>query len=132
MKIWLIDDDNITNMLNRYFLEEHYPALEIQSFIYASKALEELQNSANSPDFILLDINMPEMDGWEFMEQFKLLNEDVKSRCRVFILTSSLNPIDIQKSKTYNEVRGFASKPLTTEILNFIRSEKTNQFIILT
>jgi CheY-like chemotaxis protein len=75
---------------------------------------------------------MPDMDGWEFMDQFKLLNEEVKSKCRVFILTSSLNPIDIQKSKTYVEIKGFASKPLTTEILNFIRSEKTNQFIILT
>jgi len=134
--ILLIDDDRAFNFLNEKIIEFEKFATKISSHVDAREALIELKslqetNPPGFPDFIFLDINMPEMDGWEFMEQFKLLNEEVKAKCRVFILTSSLNPIDIQKSKTYNEVKGFASKPLTTEILNFIRSEKTNQFIIL-
>lgn len=134
--ILLIDDDRAFNFLNEKIIEFEKFAAKISSYVDAREALEMLKslhetNSSGFPDFIFLDINMPDMDGWEFMDKFTLLSDDVKDKCKVFILTSSLNPIDIQKSKTYAEVRGFASKPLTTEILNFIRSEKTNQFIIL-
>jgi CheY-like chemotaxis protein len=135
--ILLIDDDRAFNFLNEKIIEFEKFATKISSYVDAREALEELKslqetNPPGVPDFIFLDINMPDMDGWEFMDQFKLLSDEVKAKCKVFILTSSLNPIDIQKSKTYTEVRGFASKPLTTEILNLIRSEKANQFIILT
>ncbi len=135
--ILLVDDDRAFNFLNEKIIEFEKFAAKVSSFVDAREAVDMLKqlqetNPPGFPDFIFLDINMPEMDGWEFMEHFKQLNDEVKGKCKVFILTSSLNPIDIEKSKTYSEIKGFASKPLTTEILNFIRSEKANQFIILT
>lgn len=134
--ILLIDDDRAFNFLNEKIIEFEKFATKVSSHVSAQEAIDELRELAQNnpegfPDFIFLDINMPEMDGWEFMDQFGLLSDSVKSKCKIFILTSSLNPIDIAKSKTYNEISGFASKPLTTEILNFIRSDKANQFIIL-
>ncbi|MBX2903748.1 MAG: response regulator [Chitinophagales bacterium] len=135
--ILLIDDDRAFNFLNEKIIEFEKFATKISSHVSPVEALEELKDIAQSnppgfPDFIFLDINMPDMDGWEFMDNFRQLPAEVIAKTRVFILTSSLNPLDIEKSKTYEEIKGFASKPLTTEILNFIRSEKTNQFIVLT
>lgn len=134
--IMLIDDDRAFNFLNEKIIEFEKFASKISSHVSPIEALEELKNLAQTnppgfPDFIFLDINMPDMDGWEFLDNFRMLPQNVIEKTKVFILTSSLNPLDIEKSKTYDEVRGFASKPLTIEILNFIRSEKTNQFIML-
>jgi CheY-like chemotaxis protein len=132
----LIDDDRAFNFLNEKIIEFEKFASKVTSHVSPVEALEELKQLAQSdpsglPDFIFLDINMPDMDGWEFMDNFKTLPNEATAKTKVFILTSSLNPFDIQKSKTYDEIRGFASKPLTTEIINFIRSQKTNQFIVL-
>jgi CheY-like chemotaxis protein len=134
--ILLIDDDRAFNFLNEKIIEFEKFATKVSSHVSPVEALAELKSLAQTnppgfPDFIFLDINMPDMDGWEFMDNFRLLPHNVIEKTRVFILTSSLNPLDIEKSKTYDEIKGFASKPLTTEILNFIRSEKTNQFIVL-
>ena len=120
MKIWLIDDDNITNMLNRYFLEEHYPMLEIRSFIYAAKALEELQNRVDSPDFILLDINMPGMNGWEFLETLQHSELPPSALPEIYMLSSSLDPEDQAKARNSVLVKGFISKPLEVEKLPFL------------
>jgi len=109
-------------MLNRYFLEEHYPALEIQSFIYASKALEELQNSANSPDFILLDINMPGMNGWEFLETLQHSEIPPSTLPEIYMLSSSLDPGDQAKARNSVLVKGLISKPLEVEKLPFLNA----------
>ena len=122
MNIWLIDDDNITNMLNRYFLEEHYPMLEIRSFIYAAKALEELQNRVDSPDFILLDINMPGMNGWEFLETLQHCELPLSTLPKIYMLSSSLDPEDQAKARNSVLVKGFISKPLEVEKLPFLNS----------
>jgi CheY-like chemotaxis protein len=109
-------------MLNRYFLEEHYPTLEIRSFIYASKALEELQNSADIPDFILLDINMPGMNGWEFL--VSLLHSELPPNTlpEIYMLSSSLDPEDQAKARNSILVKGFISKPLEVEKLPFLNA----------
>jgi CheY-like chemotaxis protein len=120
MKIWLIDDDNITNMLNRYFLEEHYPSLEIRSFIYASEALEELKQGGDNPNFILLDINMPGMNGWEFLDGLQRANISSYKLPTIYMLSSSLDPEDEAKARKSALVKGFISKPLEVEKLPFL------------
>ena len=80
------------------------------------------ENGEHLPDMILLDINMPVMDGWDFLENFSemAMSKDIP----VVMLTSSINPDDIEKAKSHQLVKGFLSKPLNKdkldEVLTFI------------
>jgi CheY-like chemotaxis protein len=122
MKIWLIDDDNVTNMLNRYFLEEHYPTLGIRSFIYAKEALDILLSGTDNPDFILLDINMPGMNGWEFLDSLQQENLTIENLPGIYLLSSSVDPQDEAKARKSLLARGFISKPLEVEKLPFLKA----------
>jgi CheY-like chemotaxis protein len=120
MTIWLVDDDNVTNMLNRYFLEEHYPGLTIRSFIYPTKAMEALFSGLDTPNFILLDINMPGMSGWEFLDKLQAdFNADFPMP-EIYMLSSSLDPLDEAKARASVLVNGFISKPLEVDKLSFL------------
>ena len=74
---------------------------------------EELQNKPDAlrPDIILLDLNMPILDGWQFLDEFKQFN----STAQVYIMSSSNYPEDIQNASNYPLVKGYIVKPLTTE-----------------
>jgi len=72
------------------------------------------------PDIIFLDINMPKMDGWEFMEAYKELRANQKAKVVVVMLTTSTNPSDKERAGQFPDIIGFNSKPLTEEILNRI------------
>ena len=75
-------------------------------------------HEAETPDLILLDLNMPVMDGWEFLDAFSAL--DLQKHVHVCVLTSSIHPEDIEKAKLYAEVEGYFPKPLDDEILDRI------------
>jgi len=72
------------------------------------------------PDLILLDINMPAMDGWEFLEKYKKMDTEHKGKIIVVMLTTSLLQEDIAKAKATPEISGFEHKPLTVDNLNRI------------
>ena len=120
--IMLIDDDNIFNFLNKQIIKIDNFAEKVSSHINAVNALEELKkfsesNSECFPDLIFLDINMPVMDGWQFLEEFEKLPDRCISKCKVYMLSSSIDPEDIEKSRTFKTVKDFISKPLTEETL---------------
>ncbi len=116
-KIWFIDDDDINNLLSERLIGKHFPDTKCRTFIDAEEALNELQkNSTLKPDAIFLDINMPRMNGWEFLEEF----EKLKLPINVYMLTSSIDPRDQQKAHTYSFVKDFISKPLREERLRLI------------
>jgi CheY-like chemotaxis protein len=75
------------------------------------------------PQLIFLDINMPIMGGWEFLDFFNASNYSDLNNMKVIILTSTIDPDDIKKSKTYPNVIDFQSKPITVEMLDIIRSK---------
>lgn len=115
-QIWLIDDDSITNFVNKIIIERNYSSAKIQEFLIASEALKQLQNNyaigAELPNFIFLDINMPEMNGWEFLEAYKKLDPKITDRIKLYMLTSSQNEDDVKRADNCPVIRRFVNKPL--------------------
>ncbi len=107
-EIWLIDDDRIQNLICSKLLNRMYPEAKLVSFINPLVPLQKLLNGG-SPCMILLDINMPEMNGFDFLENLNLREISAK----IIMLSSSINPNDILKSELYPQVLGYITKPLT-------------------
>lgn len=117
-EVLIIDDDPINNLICEKILQIKGISSNSFSFTSASKALEFLaQIKGETPAAILLDLNLPEVDGWQFFEKFKLLN----IKTPIFILTSSIDPRDKNRSETYKDVKGFFTKPLIDGSLEIIR-----------
>ena len=128
----LIDDDAISNFLSSKLIEKEQFAGKVVSYLSAEDALTSISevlsaNVAESPDIIFLDINMPSMDGWGFLEEYKKLPKDFTSRCRLFMLSSAVDKKDIVQARSYKEVEEFISKPLSPEILNFIQDTHSSE-----
>lgn len=116
-KIILIDDDYPTNLYNSIILNEGQLANEIISFEDSMTALDYLIKEKNQlHGIILLDINMPRMNGWEFLDQIQKYNELV-DRVKIIMHSASQNPDHIQKSKEYKCVKGYLTKPLKIDKL---------------
>ncbi len=118
-QIILVDDDPITNMINTKLITRDFN-FTVRAYTNAQESLNYLKAVSEStteaiPDFIFLDINMPVMDGWEFLKEFQKFPFNVLEACKIFMLTSSIDLDDIEKAKGYSSVKDFISKPLTTE-----------------
>jgi CheY-like chemotaxis protein len=121
----MIDDDEPTNFFNRIIVEETKCCDHIRVAQSGREALDYLAQSEApgadhnlfpSPDLIFLDINMPAMNGWEFLEEYQKLSIDPQKIIMV-MLTTSLFPDDMARAKLYPEISGFENKPLTQEKL---------------
>jgi CheY-like chemotaxis protein len=131
-RILLIDDDEVTNMINTSLIVRNFKCT-VKATTSAQDALNDFKDwvpgsQQQLPDVILLDINMPDMDGWEFLNAFEKLPAALSDRCRIFMLTSSIDNDDIERSKKYSCVTDFISKPLTFEKLKYIVSALPSTF----
>ncbi len=121
-KIVLVDDDEHTNFLNKTIIRHARFADQVVAFTEASSALEYLEGEMTGnglPDLIFLDINMPLMDGWDFIEKYAQFDLNGNAP-RVIMLTSSINPKDEQRAESIEEIDGFRSKPLSHDVLKDI------------
>lgn len=118
--VLLVDDDEVCNFLNTHLLQTAGIAKEIHSALNGKQAIDLLNNyymgSSAFPDVILLDLNMPIMDGFEFLEAFKRINLAEQKKVTIIIVTSSHNPNDLEKARQIG-VTGYLTKPVTVESL---------------
>jgi CheY-like chemotaxis protein len=120
--IMLIDDNDIDNFINEKLIKAYYFAENVYVHTSTKSALEFLKNIEVTlheipedliPSHLLLDINMPILDGFHFLDEFEKFIPELKKRIKIIMLTTSLNPMDIEKSKNYKHVVKFLHKPLT-------------------
>ena len=119
--VLLIDDDDTTNFLNKRLLEEMQVAREImvynngkEAIDYLSEACSEDQSSdKRCPDLIFLDIKMPVMDGFSFLDEYQRRKLDAKDHVIIMMLTSSASFYDLERLKNYSRVKKHYSKTLT-------------------
>ena len=117
--VWVVDDDPIARLLIRKRLEKDTFCDEIAEYENGHEALESFKNNAASkPDLILLDLNMPVMDGWTFLDS---LNENKSGKNQalppIAILTSSIDQEDRDQAESYTNIISFLKKPLDLTVL---------------
>ncbi len=117
--VYIVEDDSIASFVIKLSLDSHLSFTENEVFHNGQLAYDKLTENINQgcrlPDLIFLDLNMPVMDGWEFLQAFSELKYE--NEISVIILTSSINPEDVERAKKFSVVKGFLSKPLTSDKL---------------
>ena len=128
--IMCIDDDPITLMLFKKvvqkasFSEEIITASNGQDAITQINTINnDISNQKKKPQLIFLDLNMPVMGGWEFIDLFNSSYSLNLNNTKIIILTSTIDPEDIKKSKSYPNVIEFLPKPITIEMLNHLKTK---------
>ncbi|WP_439881872.1 response regulator [Pontibacter sp. MBLB2868] len=125
MKTFIIDDDPISTCLTEMVLKLEGFTENALTFASAEEGLHFITEDLgeNVPRVIFLDLNMPTMNGWQFLQALKPHENKISEACSIYILTSSIDPSEQTMAKEYAVVRGFISKPLTEEHLQGIKQE---------
>ncbi|HXB95639.1 MAG TPA: response regulator [Puia sp.] len=114
--IFLIDDDPIFVYLTRRIIASIDRQCRIDEFADGDLAIRYLQKIHEKtellPDIIFMDISMPVMDGWEFLNEYSVLKPKIEKDIALFIVSSSISPQEVERSKTYSAVSDFLIKPL--------------------
>jgi CheY-like chemotaxis protein len=121
--VMLIDDAAIDNYINERmirhfkFCDHISPFTSVEIVLKNLKELDQKKDilSSSIPDFIFLDLDMPVMNGFEFLKEFERLKH--LSKCKIIILTASINPADVNKAKQFKNVVSYLLKPLNGEEL---------------
>jgi CheY-like chemotaxis protein len=125
--ILLVDDDNDCNYFHNLLLTELQCSESIHIVQDGQEALTFITTAVDGifpcPDIIFLDINMPRMDGWQFLEKYSTLDTELKAKIVLIMLTTSLNPDDRTRATGYKEIRGFNNKYLTADMISEILSK---------
>ncbi len=118
--VMIVDDNDIDNFINEKmiksarFSENVYTHTSVKSALEFFKNLSTIEDipSGLIPSYIFLDINMPILDGFHFLDEFKNLPYEFIPRIKIVMLTTSLNPSDLEKTKSYNNIVSYLYKPL--------------------
>ena len=115
-EVWVIDDDRILGPLMVRFLTKIDPLIQPVWYEDAEVALEGLSKGLAHPQLILLDLFMPVLDGWQFLDEYaKTIAKPTSSR--LYVLTSSIDPRDQERAEKHPLVDGFLSKPVSLEVM---------------
>jgi CheY-like chemotaxis protein len=125
MRFILVDDEPACNLISKFTIKRLFKEDEIEVFTDPEKALAYIKNtyvegSDRTPTCVFLDINMPIMSGWEFLEEYNSFGTDVHKCISTYIVSSSIDVRDKEKAADNPLVAGFISKPLRVEQLEEI------------
>ena len=122
--IGIIDDDTIYHFILTSIINKNKLAESILSFLDGEEAIQYLtenkMNNEKIPDVLFLDVNMPIMDGWMFIEEYARIKTDITKKTLVFMLSSSANPIDIERADKISEISNYIIKPINLEEVKII------------
>ena len=116
----LIDDDHAVNFIHKIMIEKSDLCNNVLTVLTGIEALEyliKLEDPDQAPDIILLDVNMPEMTGWEFLEEYAKLDSKIHEKVKIYMLSSSQREEDVEMAKQNDNVLGFFNKPLNIDVL---------------
>ena len=132
VSILLVDDDEINNFISIKLIRKALFNAEITACLNGKFAIDQLvemqrKGADKLPDYILLDINMPIMNGWEFLDEYKRLNIDPLGKTKIYIISSSVFSNDINKARSYPLVKSFISKPLSVDKIKEMFSVESDE-----
>ncbi|WP_258139431.1 response regulator [Mucilaginibacter phenanthrenivorans] len=132
INVLLVDDDNLNNLISTKYIKKFFVNSNITSCLNGKIAIDLItETKARQPafvyDYILLDLNMPVMNGWEFLDNYRYLATDANEKPRIFLLTSSVHDEDIKRASRYPFVKDYVVKPLFSDkickIFNLIEAQ---------
>ncbi len=127
----IIDDDSMYVNLVKKIIEAKNLCQNLMVFQNGKDALNYFEVILNNldknsiPEIIFLDLNMPVMDGWEFLDNFIKIKNKLEKTITLYIVSSSINPVDVERAKSINSVKDYLVKPVTMEDLESIFLNQT-------
>lgn len=121
----IIDDDKLNNKICSTLILKLFSDAHVTSFTEAQEGLAYVQNEYGKPEYkgtttLFLDIKMPVMDAWGFLEVYENLDEIIKKKIRIYILSSSIDKRDMERAQAHPDVEYYLIKPLTKESISLI------------
>ena len=119
----VIDDDPLNNTICRLTIKKALGVVDVVTFTDPAQGLQYIDTEYSNPSdeelstVLFLDINMPVMNGWEFLEKYENLNSSVKKNIKVYILSSSVDDRDIEKANSNKNIVNYLAKPITKETI---------------
>ncbi|SDS36687.1 Response regulator receiver domain-containing protein [Polaribacter sp. KT25b] len=122
--ICIVDDDEVYKFFVKKILKIKNLAKDALTFPDGEEAYkfikENRENLEKLPDIIFLDINMPIMDGFQFMDEYTKIHNEINKKITIYMITSSIDPVDLERSKKYDQISDFITKPISAEVLQRI------------
>ena len=124
----VIDDNPINILVSENIIQKASKNVQIKSFALAPLALQHIEEeygeaNSNKPTFLFLDLHMPVMDGFEFLERFMKLNPDIQTQFKIIVLSATADNIELKKAIAYSCVMDYREKPLTIKVLKQLIEE---------
>lgn len=119
--VYIVDDDKIASLITQRMLSSIDPDLDVNVFSNPGDALGLILEEGARPTHIFLDLNMPTMNGWQFLDR---IDNSIDTKCMVYILTSSIDDRDSEKAELHQYVSGYLVKPVNKDVL--IKALKQN------